>query len=370
MIGRWLTRADESRRLPPTRGLMGLLWALAAIVLMPAAPSWAQPTAASVPTTTPVVATHFAVSPSAPQSAAPTAGFTVHEFDWIDASRQGRSVPVRLDLPHAASASATASATAAAPVIVFSHGIGGSRRGYSYLGQHWASQGYASLHLQHVGSDRGVWTGNPFAMFFRLQSAADESEAVARVHDLRFALDRLLASEFAPRLDAKRIAAAGHSYGANTALLAAGAQVRRNGLVMDLHDARVRCAIIISAPPFYGETDTPAILGPISVPTLHVTATDDVIRVPGYFSPASDRLAVFEATGGATKVLAVFAGGSHSMFTDRAGTGGIEFNPQVKAATQALSVAFLRQVFEGEPLALRQWPQRFAALLARFTPPH
>ncbi len=106
------------------------------------------------------------------------------------------------------------------------------------------------------------------------------------------------------------------------------------------------------------------------MPTLHVTATDDVIRVPGYFSPASDRLAVFEATGGATKVLAVFAGGSHSMFTDRAGTGGIEFNPQVKAATQALSVAFLRQVFDGEPLALRQWPQRFAALLARFTPPH
>ena len=358
MIGRWLMRAGKAWR--PVCGLTRAL-ALAAAALTLAMPSLAQPVAASVPTT---AQQPVAVPQATPPSATPATGFAVHEFDWIDGSRQARSVPVRLYLPYAASPTATV------PLIVFSHGIGGSRRGYSYLGQHWASQGYASLHLQHVGSDRGVWTGNPFAMLFRLQSAADESEAVARVHDLRFALDRLLTGEFASRLDARRIAAAGHSYGANTALLAAGAQVRRNGQVMDLHDPRVRCAIIISAPPFYGEADTPAILGPISVPTLHVTATDDVIRVPGYFSPASDRLAVFDATGGATKVLAVFAGGSHSMFTDRAGTGGIEVNPQVKAATQALSVAFLRQVFEGEPQALRQWPQRFAALLARFTPPH
>ena len=72
----------------------------------------------------------------------------------------------------------------------------------------------------------------------------------------------------------------------------------------------------------------------MTIPTLHITATDDVIRIPGYYSGADDRLAEFEATGSARKVLAMFEGGSHSMFTDRAGTGGATLNPQVKAATQ------------------------------------
>ncbi|MFM8510593.1 MAG: hypothetical protein ACKOCU_09800 [Betaproteobacteria bacterium] len=54
------------------------------------------------------------------------------------------------------------------------------------------------------------------------------------------------------------------------------------------------------------------------MPTLHITATDDIIRIPGYYSGMGDRLAVFEATGSARKWLAVFEGGSHSMFTDRA----------------------------------------------------
>jgi len=33
------------------------------------------------------------------------------------------------------------------------------------------------------------------------------------------------------------------------------------------------------------------------VPTLHVTATEDVIRVSGTYSGASDRIAVFEDGG-------------------------------------------------------------------------
>jgi hypothetical protein len=104
----------------------------------------------------------------------------------------------------------------------------------------------------------------------------------------------------------------------------------------------------------------------VTVPTLHITATEDVIRIPGYYSGAQDRLAVFDATGSARKVLAVFEGGSHSMFTDRAGTGGATLNPQVKAATQELSLAFMRQVFDGDAAALRQWPERFRSIVARF----
>jgi dienelactone hydrolase len=284
------------------------------------------------------------------------------DLDWTDMQRQ-RAVPVRIYLPN--------DATAPLPLVVFSHGIGGSRRGYSYLGRHFASHGIASLHLQHVGSDRQLWFGNVLGLVGRLRDAAQENEALARVHDLRFALDTLLAGPLAPRLDAGRIVAAGHSYGANTTLLAAGAQVPRDGKPLPLRDERVKAAIAISAPPFYGQDDLRGILGGIAVPSLHVTATDDVIRIPGYYSGAEDRLAVYQATGSTlprpvSKWLAVFDGGSHSMFTDRAGTGGVLLNPQVKAATQALSLAFVRTVFDGDQAALKAWPAQHAAILARF----
>ncbi|MBK6862241.1 MAG: acetylhydrolase [Ideonella sp.] len=286
--------------------------------------------------------------------------YRVLEFDWQDTARE-RAVPVRLYLPRSASRAQPV------PLVVFSHGIGGSRAGYSYLGRHWAGQGFASLHLQHVGSDRSVWFGNPFGLPARLHDAAQEGEVLARVGDLRFALDRLLAGSEGERIDRERIAAAGHSYGANTTLLAVGARIERDGRRLALRDARLKAAVLISAPPFYGEASPAVVLGGIDVPSLHITATDDVIRIPGYYSPADDRVAVFDATGGPRKALAVFDGGSHSMFTDRAGTGGAQLNAQVKAATPALALAFLRQVFGlGGDEAWRAWPKDHRAILARF----
>ncbi len=298
-----------------------------------------------------------------PLTAAEAPPYEVLDLDWTDSDRQ-RAVPARLYLPTTA---------ATVPLMVFSHGIGGSRNGYSWLGRHVASHGIASLHLQHVGSDRQLWTGGSvFNMVGRLQAAAQEGEAIARALDLRFGLNTLLASPLAGRIDTRRIVAAGHSYGANTTLLASGARVERQGRVIDLQEPSLKAAVVISAPPFYGDADPQKILASVAVPSLHVTATEDVIRIPGYYSGAEDRVAVFDATGGPRgpkKWLAVYEGGSHSMFTDRAGTGGVTLNPQVKVATQALVLAFLRSVFDGEDADMAIWPQRNAALLARFVPP-
>lgn len=260
------------------------------------------------------------------------------DLDWHDSTRD-RLVPVRLYWPDAAASSAPV------PLIVFSHGIGGSRAGYSHLGRHWAEQGYASLHVQHVGSDHQLWRGNVFTLPGRLQQATQESEAIARVADMRYALDRLLAGERGTRIDTSRIVAAGHSYGAMTAMLAAGARVERGGQALALRDPRIRAAILMSAPPFYGEADFGPILREVGIPTLHLTTTEDVIRVPGFHSPPADRLRVFEATGSSLKVLAVFEGGSHSVFMDRRGSG--DAPQQIRAATRELSMAFLRRVFDG-----------------------
>ena len=295
-------------------------------------------------------------------------GFEALDLDWTDARRQ-RAVPVRLYLPQPRAAAAAESTPQQAPLVVFSPGIGGSRLGYTWFGQHIARHGIASLHLQHVGSDRALWSGSVFSLVGRLQNAAQEQEAVARVQDLRFALDTLLASELGHRIDTERIVAGGHSHGANTTLLAAGARVPRSGGVVDLADRRMRAAVVISAPPFYGEGDFGSILASVAVPSLHVTATEDVIRIPGYFSGPEDRLKVFEATGSSRKWLAAYAGGSHSMFTDRQRSGGSSLNPRVKQATQSLVLAFLREVFDGEGAALSAWPQQHTDLLARFSAP-
>src|SRR5437879_1749818 len=67
---------------------------------------------------------------------------TVH-----DAARD-RDLPLRVYLP---------TNTAPGPVILFSHGLGGSRTGSVFLGEHWAARGYVAVFVQHPGSDDSVW---------------------------------------------------------------------------------------------------------------------------------------------------------------------------------------------------------------------
>lgn len=296
-----------------------------------------------------------------PESArASEPSYRIQDFDWIDTARS-RLVPARLYWP------ATASAETPVPLVVFSHGIGGSREGYSYLGKYWSAHGVASLHVQHIGSDRALWRGNPFDMVSRLHAAAEEQEAIARATDVSFALDKMLSDElgsYGAAVDKQRLIAAGHSYGATTTLLTIGAQVVRNGQALDFLEARFSAAVVISAPPFYGERDLPAVLSRVSVPTIHITATDDVIRIPGYYSDAADRLAIYDAIPNQRKLLAVFDGGSHSMFTDRSFTGGPALNSKAKRATAELVLAFFDLAFDGEEEALVQWQTEWQAILA------
>src|ERR1700712_5603134 len=63
---------------------------------------------------------------------------------WHDAAR-ARDLPVKLYFP--------VEGVAPFPVIIFSHGVGGSREAFSYLGETWASHGYVAVFLQHPGTD-------------------------------------------------------------------------------------------------------------------------------------------------------------------------------------------------------------------------
>lgn len=310
-------------------------------------------------------------------------GHRVLDLELLDDDRR-RPVPARLYLPQQASPAHPV------PMVVFSHGLGGSRTGYRYLASHWADAGIASLHPQHIGSDHAVWRGNPLELVQRLQSAAREAEAQARVLDVRFALDRVLASEQAPLIDASNIAVAGHSYGANTAMLVSGARVAGGSSdVANLRDQRFQAAILISAPPLMGQGPVEQVLGAVSIPTLHVTSLDDTINIPGYRSTVEDRIAIFHAMNRSTRTLAVFNVGGHSIFTDRITRSGPETSTRIKAATRELCSIFLRQslihghpgggeadpgarvsldTFSGAP-EIRQWHSRHQDLLDRFIVP-
>ena len=136
--------------------------------------------------------------------------------------------------------------------------------------------------------------------------------------------------------------------------------------MLSYRDRRIVGAVIISAPPFHGEPDPEAVVRPIGIPTLHITATGDEIRIPGYMSDYQDRLSVFSATGSARKALVAFRDGSHSMFTDRLGAGGRDLNPLVKAATVDLTLAFFEEVLGGANGLLATRSAGYDKLLARF----
>jgi predicted dienelactone hydrolase len=137
---------------------------------------------------------------------------------WADAAR-GRQVPVLLRWP----------AGKPQGVMVYSHGLGGKKEGGDYWGQAWAQAGLLVVHLQHIGSDAASLKGG----FAALRKAMQPEQMLARIADVRFAvaeIHRLRASAANAwgSVPVERLAIGGHSFGARTAMVAAG--WRRNGV--------------------------------------------------------------------------------------------------------------------------------------------
>lgn len=222
---------------------------------------------------------------------------------WTDATRD-RTVPYRTYQP--------ATPTGRCPVIVFSHGLGGTRDGYAYLGRAWASHGYLVLHLQHPGSDDAAWRGSADPLQGMRQAAGDYRQALDRARDVTFALDQVARDpQLAARADTNRIGIAGHSFGSWTVLAAAGQQL---GPLGDrLADRRLKAGLAMSSPvPRRLRDDT---YRAITMPILHMTGTADVSPIGD--TTAAQRRVPFDRLTAPHQYLVTFEGGDHMIFSGR-----------------------------------------------------
>lgn len=271
------------------------------------------------------------------------------DLEWHDSARD-RLIPVRVYLPMRIVGSPSIEAERL-PLVLFSHGLGGTRMGYSNLGRYWASQGFIALHLQHPGSDRGVWGNRGLAMISSIRDATTIEQAIARAMDVRFVLDQVLADpKLSARVDAQRIGIAGHSYGANTALLAAGARFVHGGTLQAFGDRRIKAAIIMSPPSLPSDYDPVYVYNPITIPTLHLTGTDDHTPIPGMMTSASDRRVPFDSIVATPRYLGIFEKGRHTMFNDWSRD---DASQRIKASTRALTLAFWQASLLGDARALQ-----------------
>lgn len=237
----------------------------------------------------------------------------------------------------------------ALPIIVFSHGFGSSLEGYGPLTDYWAARGFVVIQPTHLDS--------------RTVALPEDDPRTPRiwrfrVEDLKRVLDHLDVLEaavpgLAGRLDRDRVAAAGHSFGGQTAGNLLGLRVLDpvTGEGEDLSDPRVKAGVLLATAGRGGADLTPfaAEHYPFMNPTFaHMTTPalvvmgerDDLpltVRGPDWTADP------YHLSPGGKSLLTVF-GAEHSL----GGIPGYEArettdeSPERLALVQRLTLAYLR----------------------------
>jgi predicted dienelactone hydrolase len=277
---------------------------------------------------------------------------------WHDPARN-RDIPVKIYYP--------ASAKSPCPLIIFSHGLGGNREGYAYLGERWAGAGYISVHLQHLGSDDAVWKDAGIAGFAQLSAAAaNPVNALNRALDVTFAINQMLAVNKQPTsplhglVNENEIGMAGHSFGAWTTLAVLG---EKTGSGKSLTDPRIKSAIAMSAP-VPVSAKKPGQFAAIAVPVFHMTGTLD--DSPIGETVAADRRVPYDQSTTPGTCLLILNGADHMTFSGHMFGSFRQADSRYQAIILPASVAFWDATLRGDQSA-RQWlyDGGFTALLGK-----
>lgn len=273
--------------------------------------------------------------------------------EWSDVLRS-RLIPVRFYLPQMDDK--------VHPVVIFSHGLGGSRDAAVYLGRYWSQHGYICIFVQHPGSDTSVWKSvaeqDQGALVARMNGAANGEQLVSRVQDIKFVIDQLPAANQSDRylkgkMDLSKIGMAGHSFGAGTTLAVAGQSFGR----FSAADARVKVAIPLSPPVNLRGREPGTVFGSIKIPCFVMTGTEDNAVIGR--TRKEDRRKAFDGMNGPDKYLVILRGGDHMIFN-----GATRRSPKPNDKLQMeeiekLTTAFLDAYLKGDERS-RSWLQKDA----------
>ncbi len=233
------------------------------------------------------------------------------DLDWHDAKRD-RTVPVRIYLDR--------KLAKPRPVVIFSHGLGGSREDYEYLARHWSEAGWIAVMVEHKGSNRDVLrSATPMAAMKR--AAVDPDNLVNRPRDISFVIDILeklnqAEGDWRGWFQLDRIGVGGHSFGAYTAMAVAGMNfILPDGNKMNFADKRIKAALVLS--PTAGRLQIrngAKICEDMTIPCFFMTGTQD--DSPINDTQAADRRRVFDHARN-VRFLLTFIGGDHMVFSGR-----------------------------------------------------
>lgn len=239
------------------------------------------------------------------------------------------------------------------PVVIFSHGLGGSGERFEYLGTAWAQRGIASIFLSHPGSDETHWRGKLRPMN-RMKGVYEKYwSARDRALMIRFALDRLderagRSGTVAERFDLARVGVAGNDLGALAALLLAGQLPPDNG--PSLADERVT-AVIAFSPPVYCSPDRGQIVyAGVKVPFISFAGTNDDGVVGTTKAP--QRRIPFDAMAGNPRYHVTLQGGDHMVYSGHISSRKKGNDPPYQRSIRDISTIFWAAYLLGDERAL------------------
>ncbi len=256
----------------------------------------------------------------------------------VDSIRGNRDIALKLYYP-------TTENLTDIPLIVWSHGLGGSIDGAAFISRYLASYGYVILHVQHLGTDSSLWEGKPGHPWDILRETyIPRSATLARFGDVPFVLDNVqdwIAQypDIAPRIDFKNLGMSGHSFGAMTTQVLMGMQFPdEQEILQDMSDSRFKAGILYSPVPEFrlsGDLSSD-VYSRIDRPLFHMTGTDDSSPVEGF--GYERRLDVYNHTKG-ERYLMILKDGDHMIYNGSRGKLGQ--NPNRDLHEEIVKVAAL-----------------------------
>ncbi|CAO5162441.1 Chlorophyllase [Frankia sp. AiPs1] len=252
------------------------------------------------------------------------------------------------------------------PVIVFAHGFGSSLDGYGPLTDYWAAHGFVVVQPTHLDSRTlGLAPDDPRASQIWRFRVEDMKRILENLERLEAAVPGLTG-----RVDHSRIAAAGHSFGGQTAGILLGLRVLPPaGSGEDMSDPRIKAGVLFATAGTGGDDLTPfarehfPYLNPdfahMTTPALVVAGDKDqsflTVRGPDWSADP------YLHSPGPKSLLTLF-GAEHSL----GGIPGYEAaettdeDPARVALLQQLTTAYLRTALHPQDTS---WPEAVANLL-------